>query len=115
MALRLLMDVHVQRAITAGLRARGVDVLTAQEDASNRLDDAALLRRATELDRVLFTQDEDFRDLAAACQAQGIPFTSIIFGHQQRVSIGSCVEDLHLMATAMDPAEMRSWVKYLPL
>jgi hypothetical protein len=30
--LRLYMDVHVKAAITAGLRRRGIDVVTAQED-----------------------------------------------------------------------------------
>lgn len=39
------MDVHVHRAITAALRLRGVDVLTAQEDSCAELDDAALLDR----------------------------------------------------------------------
>ena len=32
MSVSFLMDVHVQSAITTGLRRRGVDVLTAQED-----------------------------------------------------------------------------------
>ena len=47
------MDVHVPRAITEGLRLRGVDVLTAQEDRTARLTDAELLDRAAALDRVL--------------------------------------------------------------
>ena len=49
------MDVHISAAITEGLRLRGVDVLTAQEDGARRLPDPALLNRATELGRVLFT------------------------------------------------------------
>jgi hypothetical protein len=53
------MDVHVKAAITAGLRQRGIDVLTAQEDGANRLDDDRLLERATALQRVLFSQDDD--------------------------------------------------------
>ncbi len=53
------MDHHVPRAITNGLRLRGVDVLTAHEDKASRLRDPALLDRATELERVLFTQDDD--------------------------------------------------------
>ena len=53
------MDVHVPYAITAGLRLRGVDILTAQQDHSQELDDAALLDRATALKRILFTQDDD--------------------------------------------------------
>ena len=54
----LYMDHHVPSAITAGLRKRGVDVLTAEEDGSARLDDDPLLDRATSLGRVLFSQDK---------------------------------------------------------
>jgi len=43
------MDVQVPRAITEGLRVRGVDVLTAQDDGAGRFDDAALLDRAGSL------------------------------------------------------------------
>jgi hypothetical protein len=32
MAVGVYMDVHIPRAITNGLRLRGVDVLTAQQD-----------------------------------------------------------------------------------
>lgn len=53
------MDVHVPRAVTNGLRRRGVDVLTAQEDGAATLDDRALLDRATALNRPLYTHDDD--------------------------------------------------------
>jgi predicted nuclease of predicted toxin-antitoxin system len=53
------MDVHVRRAVTAALRLRSIDVLTAQEDGAAELDDDRLLQRATELGRVLVSQDED--------------------------------------------------------
>lgn len=48
MSVKFYFDVHVRRAVPVGLRIRGVDVLTAQEDAAGHLDDAALLNRATE-------------------------------------------------------------------
>ena len=59
MSVHLYMDVHVRRAVTAGLRLRGIDVLTAQEDGTGELPDPELLDRATELGCVLFTQDDD--------------------------------------------------------
>jgi predicted nuclease of predicted toxin-antitoxin system len=59
MSVKLYMDHHVPRAITAGLRLRKVDVLTAFEDGANRIADSDLLKRAGELNRVLFTQDQD--------------------------------------------------------
>jgi predicted nuclease of predicted toxin-antitoxin system len=54
------MDVHVPAAITAGLRQRKIDVLTSQDDGTVRFTDNELLMRATDLGRVLFTQDADF-------------------------------------------------------
>ena len=59
MTIALYMDVHVHRAITTGLRLRDVDVLTAQEDGYRTANDDRLLDRATEAQRVLFTQDDD--------------------------------------------------------
>jgi len=59
MSVHLYMDVHVRRAVTAGLRLRGVNILTAQEDGTGELRDPDLLDRATALGRVLFTQDDD--------------------------------------------------------
>jgi hypothetical protein len=38
-SLRLYMDVHTPLAITDALRRKGVDVVTAQEDGSRRLDE----------------------------------------------------------------------------
>ena len=41
MALTLYMDHNVPRAITVGLRLRGVEVVTAYEDGTSELDDAS--------------------------------------------------------------------------
>ncbi len=59
MAIKLYMDAHIPKAITNGLRLRGVDVLTAQEDNTDKLSDPELLDRATALTRVFFTFDDD--------------------------------------------------------
>ena len=79
MPVAFYMDHHVPRAITLGRRLRGVDVLTAYEDGTSELDDAALLDRASELGRVLFTQDDDLLAEAAKRQGEGIPFHGVIF------------------------------------
>jgi len=46
MALALYMDHHVPRAITVGLRVRGVEVLTAEENGAKGLQNSELLDRA---------------------------------------------------------------------
>jgi hypothetical protein len=45
------MDEHVPRAITEGLKIRGIDVLTVQEDGLRGISDKELLDRATLLGR----------------------------------------------------------------
>jgi predicted nuclease of predicted toxin-antitoxin system len=115
MALALYMDHQVPRAITAGLRLRGVDVLTAYEDGRSELDDSALLDRANELQRILFTRDDDLLTEATTRQRAGIPFRGVIFAHQLRVSIGSCIEDLEIIAKVGEAEDLLNGVKFLPL
>jgi predicted nuclease of predicted toxin-antitoxin system len=79
MSLRLLMDVHVPFSITARLRAAGIDVLTAQEDGSEELDDPLLLDRAWRLERELFTHDHDFLAEAKRRQQVGASFACIFY------------------------------------
>ncbi len=100
MAVPLYMDVHVPRSITEQLRRRGVDVLTAIEDGSNCLDDAALLERAAELRRLLVTQDIRFKARAEAWQASGRNFASLAFAHPLGITIGQFVRDLELISLA---------------
>jgi hypothetical protein len=114
MAIALYMDQHVPRAITTGLRLRGVDVITAYEDGTGRMDDSELLDRAGELGRVLFTQDDLLAE-AAQRQKEGIPFRGVIYTHQLRVSIGTCVHDLEIIAKAGEPGDLINRVEFLPL
>jgi hypothetical protein len=46
-------------------------VVTAQEDGGTRLEHVALLERATALQRVLFSQDDDLLAIARARQTTG--------------------------------------------
>lgn len=115
MSVSLLMDVHVHRAITTALRLRGADVLTAQEHASDELEDPDLLDRAALLGRVLFTQDADLLREATRRQRAGTEFTGVIYTHQLRVSIGQCVSALELIALAGEREEFANLVLYLPL
>ena len=115
MAIGLYMDHHVPRVITTGLRLRGVDVITAYEDGADRMDDSELLDRAGELGRVLFTQDDDLLAEATQRQKEGIPFRGVIYAHQLRVSIGTCVHDLEIIAKAGEPEDLINWVEFLPL
>jgi Domain of unknown function (DUF5615) len=113
--LRLYMDVHVKAAITTGVRRRGIDVVMAQEDGSQRLEDAPLLARATELGRVLFSQDDDLLAIARAHQREEGEFSGLIYGHQLAATIGKYVLDLELVCKVLEPEDMANRIEYLPL
>jgi hypothetical protein len=54
--------------------------MTAQEDGGTRLEDASLLNRATALQRVLCSQDDDLLAIARECHAMGVFFSGIALG-----------------------------------
>jgi Domain of unknown function (DUF5615) len=111
----LYMDVHVKAAIPAGLRRRGLDVVTAQEDGGTRLEDVALLERATALQCVLFSQDDDLLAIARARQTMAVVFVGLIYGHQLAATMGKYVLDLEMICQVLNPGDMANRIEYLPL
>jgi hypothetical protein len=109
------MDEQVPKPITKELRRRGIDILTVQEDNRQGTADVDLLDRATELQRVIFSQDQDFLIEANLRQFNGVSFTGVIYARQTRVSIGDCVRDLEIIAKASEPEDLANRVQYLPL
>lgn len=109
------MDQHVERAITRGLRERGVDVVTAFEDGASQFSDPVLLDRATALGRILFTRDDDLLAEANRRQSVGIDFGGVIYADLRHVPIGVCIHDLELIVKASDADELLNQVRYLPL
>ena len=107
------MDVHIPRAVTVALRLRGVDVRTAQQDGAAEFDDAALLNRASELQRILVSQDKHLLREGVFLQRNEVPFSGIVYAHQLRITIGQLVDDLELLAKATTLAEWRQRIEYL--
>jgi hypothetical protein len=106
----IYMDVHVPSAVTEGLRRQGHDVVTAQDDGADRLSDDALLDRATELGRLLFTQDDDLLRIAAQRQAAGRSFAGVLYAHQLAMGIGPLIGDIDLVLSVAAHAELISRV-----
>lgn len=115
MSLGFYMDVHIPTAITEGLHRRGIDVTTSQEDDTREANDEDLLTRASELERVLFTQDTDLLQIAAERQQSGRQFSGVVFAHQLGSGIGVLIEDLELVARCSEPSELRNQDWHLPL
>lgn len=115
MSLSLYTDVHIPLAITVGLRRRGIGVLTSQEDGADRFDNERLFQRATDLGRLLFTQDEDLLAIAARWLAENRPFAGLIYAHQLGPGIGDLIEDLELLCVCSEVDEVANQIRYLPL
>jgi hypothetical protein len=109
------MDMHVPRAVTSALRLRAIDVLTAQEDGVEEWDDADLLPRATDLGRILMSQDKDLLREGVRLLREGHGSSGIVCAHQLRVSIGQMVEGLVLIAGATSREEWWGRIEYLPI
>jgi predicted nuclease of predicted toxin-antitoxin system len=114
-SLPFYFDHHVPMAICDALRSRGIDVLTTLDDGSTEWDDDAILQRATELGRLVFTQDRDFLVIANRWASQGLKFAGVVFAHQLQVTIGQAVNELELIAVVLEAHEMQDRVEYLPL
>ena len=113
MSLGLYMDVHVPLPISRGLRRRGVDVLTAQEDGMARLPDPEMLDRAGALGRILFSQDEDLIAEAVRRQRAGERFATVVFARQLDVSVGRCIADLEALAKAAQAEDAQGQIIFL--
>ena len=72
MSVALYMDENVHGAITRGLRQRGVDILTVQEEGREGTPDPQVLDRAGEMGRVLVSQDTDLLIEAVRRQRAGV-------------------------------------------
>ena len=70
MPLAFYFDQHVPAAIARALRLRGVEVLTAYEDRSDRLQDEQLLLRAAALGRISFAAKSRASSRSAFCSSE---------------------------------------------
>jgi hypothetical protein len=109
------LDVHIPLAIAEQLRRRGVDVVHAVEEGTDRLEDHELLELAKRQGRVMVTQDIGFRLMSEDWQRQGRGFAGLFYGHQLAASIGRWVADLELIAKAPEASEWGNTVQHLPL
>ncbi len=103
------MDVHVHRAITDGLRRRGVEVLTCQEAGLGTFEDLDILVYAQEHNWIVFSQDVDFLQL---CASELTIHRGVIYSHKQN-SISRIIQGLMLVHEVLEPSEMENHVEFI--
>ena len=115
MSLAFYLDENLPRVIAIGLRLRGVDVLTAQEDNHRRTDDSLLLDRAGALRRVMVSFDADMLAIGTHRQRESVFFFGIIYTHPTRISIGDLLRELTLISEIGQPEDVVNRILYVPL
>lgn len=102
------LDEHVPNAVARGLRQRGVDVVTVNEEGMQGATDRQHLDRARQAGRVVFTMDDDFLRM----HAESREHSGIVYAAQGR-STGEIVRGLMLIRQVMTPEEMQGSVEFL--
>ena len=106
--IRLYMDEHIHPAVVAALRARGVDVLTAQEAGLLSTPDLRHLEFASQQRRVLYSLDADFTRLhAAGNRHAGIVFAS------RRTPIGQQIRSLLRIYQVLSQEDMADHLEFI--
>ena len=108
------MDENIDGPVIDQLRKRGVAVLTVQEDGLSGVDDERVLARATELGRLLYTNDSDLLVIAKLLISNSLPFPGVVYARKTEITTGEAVEGLELIATLGEPEEFANRVIYLP-
>jgi hypothetical protein len=111
--IRLYLDEDtINRALVAGLRARNVDVLTAQEADKIGVSDEAQLSFATSEHRTIFTfNTRDFVQLHSEWLGEGQEHAGIVVSDQ--LQVGVLLRRILKLLDARDSTEMRSWLEFL--
>jgi predicted nuclease of predicted toxin-antitoxin system len=106
--IRFHLDQHVSNAIARGLRARGMDVSTTAEAGLQDAPDDEQLAYILDVNRVIFTQDDDFLRIHSSAQEH----PGIIYSKQGTRTVGEIIRFLQLVNDCLDPEDMRNRVEY---
>lgn len=96
-------------AVAAGLRRRGIDVLTTTEAGLRGAPDAEIMAQSHAAGRVIVTSDPDFLELHGA----GGEHAGIAYYQQRSRTIGQLVSALVLIYEVLEPGDMVSRVEFL--
>jgi len=106
--MKIYADENIEQAIVEGLRRRGVKIVSAGELGYIGGSDDFHLRKASEMNAVILTHDNDYLIIAEKFDHNGI-----IFAHSKNVSIGQCVRGVELIANILTDKDMKNHVEFL--
>jgi hypothetical protein len=104
----------MSRALVQGLRERGVDVTTVQDQGTRGRSDADQLELASGLGRVLFSRNvADFSRLHARYLRSAVHHAGIVVDPEPRSGFGDQIHRLVKLASSKQATEMVDTLEYL--
>ncbi len=104
----------MDRALVAGLRQRGIDVVTVQDQGMRHRKDAEQLAFATAAGRVLYSANVgDFARLHGQILAREEHHSGIILLPEQRYSVGEQLRRMLILLHARSAGEMVDKLEFL--
>lgn len=107
--IRFHLDENCSKAIAEGLRRRGVDITTTPQVGLIGVTDDEQIAFALASARVFFTQDSDFRRMAAS----GVPHAGIVYSPNGLKSVGEIIDRLVLIWEILEPDDLSHHVEFL--
>jgi predicted nuclease of predicted toxin-antitoxin system len=114
-SVKFYADQNFNGSVISGLRRRGYDILTAEEDGLDDAKDADILRRATAMGRLVLTHDFDFDALRWEWLSTGTVFSTVIYQRQDTGSIAQLIRDVETVANCLLEEELVNDFIRLPL
>jgi hypothetical protein len=113
--IRLLVDEDAQhRGLAPALRARGVEIVTAFEAGLTAAADDAILARAAQEDRAVYTFNaSDYCRLHSKYMQQGLDHAGIIIVPGQRYSVGEQLRRLFHLINTKEAEGMKNSLEFL--
>ena len=111
--LRIYTDENVDVRVAEGLRGRGIQATSAQEDGKLGVGDSAHFAHAAKLKAAIFTHDHHLVEIALEKRAQGEEHYGVIFAEMHRLGLGECIKRLALCSEVLSAEEMMNRVEFL--
>ena len=111
--MKIYCDENIESAVVAGLRRRGIEVISARDIGDLGKSDEYHLKNASELEAVIVTHDVDFLKIAHQWQQGGKEHKGILYAHPLDLSPGECIRMVELVTQVLTEEEMKNHIEFL--
>ena len=111
--MKIYCDENIESAIVAGLRRRGIEVISVRDIGDLGKSDEYHLKNASELEAVIVTHDVDFLKIAHQWQQAGKGHRGILYAHPLDLSPGECIRMVELVTQVLTEEEMKNHIEFL--